>query len=364
MFDGKPRKRADGRWEIQLTIGKDENGKRIRKSFYGTKEKEVIAKKDAWLSGNHCDSMDDNHSSKSFSDWADYWLALKKTTVRPYTYQNTYYTRVKKYLKPYFGQRDLEAITQMDIQMFFLKHQHLSLALQKTLKVILHDMFHKAVTNDLCRKNPVVDIKLNSTKKKQERTCLNKTQQQAAIEWAIANEQYDILTVLKTGIRRGELLGLRWMDVDMQNKIISVHQSYCDGIDGEEPDLGLKTACSERKIPVDDELIYYLQKIKRINELVFPYSSARAYGSHISHVLRRMARECDLPYVTLHGLRHTYGTVLREDHVDIYTISKLLGHSSVKVTESIYIHNDVEVLRMALQNWFHMRESDENLTAI
>ena len=102
MFGGKPRKRADGRREIQLTIGKDENGKRIRKSFYGTKEKEVIAKKDVWLSGNHRDSMDDNHSSKLFSDWADYWLALKKTTVRPYTYQNTYYTRVKKYLKPYF----------------------------------------------------------------------------------------------------------------------------------------------------------------------------------------------------------------------------------------------------------------------
>lgn len=188
--------------------------------------------------------------------------------------------------------------------------------------------------------------------------------QQAAIGWAIANEQYDILTVLKTGIRRGELLGLRWMDVDMQNKIISVHQLYCDGIDGEEPDLGLKTACSERKIPVDDELIYHLQKIERTSERVFPYSSARAYGSHISHVLRRMARECDLPYVTLHGLWHTYGTVLREDHVDIYTISKLLGHSSVKVTESIYIHNDIEVLRTALQNWFQVREPNENLTAI
>lgn len=61
-----------------------------------------------------------------------------------------------------------------------------------------------------------------------------------------------------------------------------------------------------------------------------------------------MSNECNLPYLTLHELRHTYGTVLRENNVDLYTISKVLGHADVGVTSKIYVHNDIEVLRKAL----------------
>lgn len=352
MFDGKTRKRPDGRWEIQITIGTGEDGKRIRKSFYGHKEREVIAKKDKWIKESKMKNIGELNSVsdiETFSSWADKWLEIKKITVRPYTYKNTYYTRVEKYLKPYFKQRPLEAITQFDIQTFFLKHQHLSLALLKTLKTILNDMFNKAVMNDLCRKNPVRDIALSSTQKKKIRKALNKEQWEKAIVWATQNQQYDVLTVLKTGIRRGELLGLRWTDVDFDKKIITINQSYCDGIDGEAPDMELKSKSSNRQIPIDNDLVQQLAKIEKTSEYIFPYISAKAYGSHIAHVLKRMANECNIPYVTLHELRHTFGTVLREQDVDIYTISKLLGHSSIGVTTSIYVHNDIEVLRKAMK---------------
>lgn len=350
MFDGKPRMRPDGRWELQITLGKDESGKRIRKSFYGSKEREVIRKKDKWLSENNIRDILESNSFKTetFEVWADKWLEVKKITVRPYTYHNTYYTRVEKYLKPYFKQRPLDAITQMDIQAFFLKHQDLSLALQKTLKDILNNMFNKAIINDLCVKNPVVDIKIKSNQQKKEKTVLNKEQRDIAIKWAIDNKQYDILTILKTGIRRGELLGLRWIDIDFNHRIININQSYCDGVDTDIPDMQLKNESSKRSIPVDDELIECLKSIKKTSELVFPYITAKAYGSHAGRVLHRMANECNLPYVTLHGLRHTFGTVLRENGVDIYTISKLLGHSGVEITAKIYVHNDVEVLRSAM----------------
>lgn len=62
-----------------------------------------------------------------------------------------------------------------------------------------------------------------------------------------------------------------------------------------------------------------------------------------------MAEDCNLPFLTLHELRHTYGTVLREKGVDIYSISKLLGHASIEVTAKIYVHNDLEVLRSAIE---------------
>ena len=69
---------------------------------------------------------------------------------------------------------------------------------------------------------------------------------------------------------------------------------------------------------------------------------------HISRVLKRMAKGCGTEYVTLHGLRHTYGTVLKNRGVNVYDISKVLGHSDIKVTADIYIHDDVEALRRAI----------------
>ena len=146
MFEGKPRKRSDGRWELQITIGIDQSGKRIRKSFYGNKQKEVCDKKDNWLKEQNIfvpnittntDSSITSQNKVLFEEWADKWLEIKKETVRPYTYKNTYYTRVEKYLKPYFKGRPIDAISQMDIQIFFEKHKKISLALQKTLKMRL-----------------------------------------------------------------------------------------------------------------------------------------------------------------------------------------------------------------------------------
>ncbi|MBQ3427986.1 MAG: site-specific integrase [Clostridia bacterium] len=353
MYEGTPHKRKDGRWELMITIGRHEDGRFKRKSFYGKKEREVIHKKDEWLRNyniNQNTKADPLDGTEAFDVWADRWLEIKKGTVRPYTYENTYRTRVGKYLKPYFGHRPIAAITQSDIQVFFLKHKHLSEALLKTLKTILKNMFELAIVNDLCIKNPVTGIKLKSIKAKSEKTALNEAQQKKAIEWAIANRQYDVLAVIKTGMRRGELLGLRWSDINFDQKYIHVCQSMCDGIEkGDKPDMKLKSQSSDRYIPVDDELLKYLSDIPHTSDKVFPYCSARAYGTHICRVLKRMSKECELPYVTLHELRHTYGTVLREKGVDIYTIQKLLGHSSVDVTAKIYVHNDIDVLRQAMR---------------
>ena len=184
MFEGKPRKRADGRWEIQITVGTDQSGKRIRRSFYGDKQKEVLEKKDQWIKDhqNEINRTEMKSTSILFEEWADYWLDYKKQTVRPYTYKNTYYTRVEKYLRPYFKGRFMDAIVQMDIQKFFDKHQQLSLALLQTLKTILSNMFTIAMINDVCQKNPVVNIKLKSIQIKKGKKYLNKTQQQKAIK--------------------------------------------------------------------------------------------------------------------------------------------------------------------------------------
>lgn len=350
MFDGNIRKRNDGRLEMQITVGTDDNGKRIRKSFYGKTEREVKKKRDKWIKETDIYKELKVGKTEDFSVWADIWLeTYKKPSVRPYTYENTYRTRVEKYLKPYFKNRPLNSINQIDIQRFFNEHSQISLATQNTLRIILVNIFKKAVINGVCIKNPVEDIKLHSNNKTKDKQAYNAKQQRAAIEWAMANKKCEILIVLKTGIRRGELLGLRWSDVDLDNKIISINQSISPKVKGFDfVDTELKTKSSKRRIPIDDELTDFLRQMERTGENIFEAPSVDAFAKRINHTLKQMADECNLPYLTLHELRHSFGTVLREKGVDIYTISKLLGHSSIGVTSAIYVHNDVEVLRQAM----------------
>lgn len=137
---------------------------------------------------------------------------------------------MEKYLKPYFGDKPMNLITHRDIQIFFVNHINLSMGLQKTLRTILRDMFEQAMMDDLCRKNPTNGVKLKSTYKEKEKKILNEERRRKAIEWSIENKQYDVLTVLKTGIRRGEVLGLRWQDVDFEGRCLHINQSYCDAV--------------------------------------------------------------------------------------------------------------------------------------
>lgn len=363
MIEGTISKRNDGRYELKIDLGIGINGKRKRKSFYGKTKKEVKIKRDKWIKENiltlNNNGWDidnkallpkNNVSSISFSEWADKWLIIyKKGNVREYTYENTYHTRVDKYLKPYFNQKMINEITSIDIQMFFKKYNYLSIQLLKTLYIILNDMFNKAMDNDLCEKNPTKNINLQSTYKPKEKKTLTAEEQKKAIDWCKNNKYYDILTILKTGMRRGELIGLKWTDYDPKNLIISINESISPPArrDGE-INYEVKTLSSKRQIPIDKELADCLNCIPHDSERIFNCTNANAYGKRAARVLTKMCQECNIPQITLHELRHTYGTLLREKGVDIYTISKLLGHSSINVTASIYVHNDIEVLRRAI----------------
>lgn len=345
------RLRKDGRYELRTIIGTDESGKKIHKYFYASDEKECFKKRDRWLKERNMDSKSDSFcNTEAFDKWAERWLIIyKKNDVRPYTYEHTYCKRVYKYLIPYFNNTPLTDITNADVKRFFVEHDYLAIATLKTLKVVLNDIFVKAINNDLCRKNPVTDVKLRSTKINNERNYLNAVQQRKAIEWCIDNSEFALLTMLKTGMRRGEVLGLRWCDINFYQRFISVNQSMSPKLkDSDLVDMELKTKCSQRLIPIDDELIECLKSIDKKSDLVFPYASPNAFAKHAKRALDAMCEECNLPRVTPHELRHTFGTVLREQGVDIYTISKLMGHSSINVTASIYVHNDVEVLRKAM----------------
>lgn len=163
----------------------------------------------------------------------------------------------------------------------------------------------------------------------------------------------------RTGMRRGELCGLRWCDVDLEDGILHVRQQYANDGAGVYQFTELKTARARRSIPLDAETVSVLQRhraiqLRRRMALGPAYASdldvvfAQADGRPLSPGLltRRftaLAKGAGLPPIKLHGLRHSVATIASER--DLAAASMLLGHYDPAFTAKQYVHPDVERMR-------------------
>lgn len=365
---GRPKKekpnRKDGCYEIKATVGIANDGTPIRKSFYSTKSKaDARQKAEQYKVQQELQEQTGICLQKNrmlFAVWAREWLEIyKKGKVKDQTYYFTYQINVEKYLIPFFGTMRLQTIRQIDIQRYFNTVQNaetgaaLSASVLDKHKMILSSIFHAAIDNDLCFKNPVKNIKITS-KPKQERHVYTAEQAKQAEQYALEHGRYDIVLLMHTGLRRSELLGLQWTDLDFERKLLHVQRAVTQtkgGILIDKP----KTKTSVRDVPISDFIIEILEKIERTGTYVIAGKNfdepmkPHTYADHFAVFMRKMQEETGLPILTPHELRHTYGTLLRENDVDIYTIQKVLGHSDISITSNIYVHNDIEVLRKQLK---------------
>jgi integrase len=343
-------------YEVKITTGHNMQGKPIRKSFYSPTSKDDAreqAKK--WMVEKKVSERTGEtfiEKEYTFSQWAKKWLEIyKKGKVKQHTYDYTYRVNVETYMIPFFGQAKLQDITQANIQEYFNKHSFLAENNLKRHRMILRNIFDKAVYNDLCRKNPVEGIVYQSVKEKSVRSAYTKEQMDKLIEYAKSHHGgVMIVIMLNTGVRRGELLGLKWIDIDYERKSIFVRRSVTP--DTDEPQDGeVKSKSSYREIPVSDEFLEYLKTLPHKTDYVIPgktkygYMSIDGFEGRYRRFMEDACSALDIPYLVPHELRHTFGTVLREKGIDIYTISRVMGHGDVLVTDKIYVHNDYDVLR-------------------
>lgn len=343
---------ASGLVEVKITVGKTFNGKRIQKSFYGTSKIVARRKADEYLQSLAFEKITGEvfiQKGSTFGTWATKWLeTYKKGKVKDHTYEYTYRLNLTKHIIPYFENHDLRDIKQVDIQTYF-NNCNLARSTQKKHLTILSNVFDKAMDNGLCHKTPVKNIALKEEAPK-ERTTLNAEQMGIMIKH-VKNKHdaisMSIITMLQTGMRRSEFLGLQWDDIDLTNKTISIKRAVVQSqkkiIIGEP-----KTKTSIRTIPVTPLLFDYLTQIKKdgiyATNTNQPYKPS-TFSLHFVKYMEEMSSLLELPVLSPHELRHTFGTVLRENGTDIYTISKLLGHADISITSKIYVHNDIEVLR-------------------
>ena len=169
-----------------------------------------------------------------------------------------------------------------------------------------------------------------------------------------------IIVLLKTGLRRGELLALKWEDINFDNNIITIKRAVADvPVNGV-----LKPIISEysnvtknhdRKIPFNNEMRESLLEIQRTSEFVFPNAKGEVNSPtnysrrQYAIFMRDLCKEYpEIKRLTPHELRRTYGTLLYENNIDLRVIQKVMGHSDLKITSEIYIHDNIDYIKNEL----------------
>ena len=350
--------RADGRYEIKATVGYNYNGKPIRKSFYSyISLEDAIKKKNEYLIDKEAEKRTgivENPQDITFAKWAYTWLEVyKKPNVSDNSYRDTYLNAVKNHIAPHFGTMRLIDIKPIDIQNFYnIKSKELSESMMHKLKICINAIFETAIDNDLCFKNPAKHAVVTSEVPKIEKHVYSDKEITTAKEYfkTAFPEAYLLLDI---GLRRGELIGLQWTDIDFEHKTLSVNRSARRVRGQAKPELGPPKWNSYRTIPLSSETVSFLAELKNNSIYVFPHAdnglqSIDGFTSCLKTAMRHMQKIYpDMMILSAHELRHTCGTQHRRNGVDIYTIQKLMGHKDINITANTYVHDETEVTRAA-----------------
>lgn len=361
--EGSVAKRKDGRWQASILVGySPETGRPQRKYFYGTSQKEVQDK----LRGVAQDLQAGTYrkpSNLTLAKWFEKWLEVyAKHTLRASTWQNYTY-QINAHIVPHLGQIKLKDLTALHIQEFLNsklaegrtdgKPGGLAGCSVKVIHSIIHSSLEQAKEAGLIANNPACAAR-SPAKKTASKEVAFLDAEEVSIFLAAAKESKHFsayFLALNTGLRRGELLGLRWQDVDLDAGQLVVSQSLA-----RVPARGLvfqppKTSLSRRIVALPPVVVERLREHRReqaINRLRVgsAYNSAfdlvfcNELGEAIcptafSMYFKRLAGSVGLD-VTLHGLRHTFATLALQQGADAKTISQTLGHHSTAFTLDIY----------------------------
>ena len=290
---------------------------------------------------------------KTINQITEEWKEEKKKYVKKSTYA-AYQLLIQNHIKPYFG--DLYEVNEEKVQQFVFDKLDAGLS-EKTIRdiIIVLKMILKFGIKNGYLEYVQIDVKFPSKQEKKDLDVLSKADQKKFMEHLRNNftfKNLGIFICLSTGMRIGEICGLRWCDVDTVEGVIKVRHTlqriYI--IEGETRHTELlldtpKTANSVRDIPMSSELLKMLKSLNKVvNENYYVISNdikpiePRTYRNYY----KKLCKQLDIPELKFHGLRHSFATRCIESKADYKTVSVLLGHSNISTTLNLYVHPNKE----------------------
>lgn len=290
---------------------------------------------------------------KLLKDIIEEWKEDKKQYVKKSTFA-AYQLLIQNHILPRFG--EMKEVKEEDVQTFALEKLNAGLN-EKTIKdiIIVLKMILKFAVKNGYLDYVQIDVKFPTNQQKKELEVFSKSDQKKFMNYLRDNftfKNLGIFICLSTGMRIGEICGLRWQDVDVDDGVIMVRHTlqriYILDEGEKHTEIILdtpKTSNSIRDIPMSSELLRIMKQFNKVvNDDYFVISNdinpiePRTYRNYY----KRLCKKLDIPELKFHGLRHSFATRCIEANGDYKTVSVLLGHSNISTTLNLYVHPNKE----------------------
>jgi integrase len=364
--EGSITQRTDGTWQASLGVGYDPiTGKPKRVYFYGKTRKEVQEKLTTALGKAQSGRLPEP-SKITMGQWLSTWLEeYMRPSLRATTFES-YRTQIEKHLIPGLGAIRLTRLQTSHLQKLYnalLKEGKLhgakgggtaGLAPKSVryIHTILHGALSQAEKEGIIALNPANAVRLPRVQRKEMHTL---DTQSLGVFLSAARDTDDYaayLLDLSTGLRRGELLGLRWRNVDLQAGTVTVREQLVP-VGGALVFQEVKTALSHRTVGIPPAVVKALRAHRarqaqtrlmfgeayQNNDLAFPAATGKPQDPRaVTRRFERLLARAGLERIRFHDLRHTYATLSLQEGVALNTIQEALGHYSPAFTMATYAH--------------------------
>lgn len=367
--------RQDGSYDFRWTTS---DGK--RHSIYAKTLDELRAREEQVLIDKH-DGIKTETRKVTVNDLFDLWCDLKRG-LKDNTFQNYKYM-YNMFVRSSFGKLRITAVKKSDVKRFYntlADEKILTIATIDNIHTVLHQVFDLAVDDDYIRINPtdhmLKELKQSHNFETVKRKALTVAEQKLFIDFLRDHPQYHhwypvFAVMLGTGMRVGEIVGLRWCDIDLDKKLIDINHTlvYYNHGDGKGCSFSIntpKTKAGERIIPMLDFVkeafllekkyqkeigLYCRATVDCYTDFIFinRFGDVQHQGT-LNKAIRRIIRDCNdevllrgetdpvlLPKFSCHSLRHTFTTRLCESGVNVKVIQDVLGHADISTTMDIYV---------------------------
>ncbi|MCH5197238.1 MAG: site-specific integrase [Oscillospiraceae bacterium] len=341
-------KRKDGRWEGRYKCGIKPDGSIKYSSIYGKTYAETKAK----LSERRTDSTASTvPKNLTLNNLFSIWFSDIRLKVKESTYMN-YQMKHEKHISLSLGETFYDKLTTESLNDFIQELLSSGLSAKYTADIA-------GLIRAVCRfakkrfgyedKSEFISFPRGASKEKE---LLDKNEQALLNSYLIANptlSNVGILLSAATGIRVGELCALKWENIDLEKKILTVKNTVqrVKSIGGNTATKVIitppKSNSSVRVIPLPEFIVPLLSKLKTNSNCYFLSGSMSLVEPRLmQYRFKRILNELKLTEVTFHSLRHLFATNCISIGVDVKTLSEILGHSSVEITLNRYVHSSIE----------------------
>jgi integrase len=362
--EGTIRERRDGRWEARLTTEQPDGRARLA-YFYGRTQAEVRYKLDEAKekARKGLPVIEERQTVEQFlNDWLENTV---KPNRRPRTYEQ-YEILVRLHIVPTLGKLPLSKLAPQRVQSLLAEKQKQGLAGQtvRHVRTVLRRALNRAVTLNLVARNSAALVEPPPMPDRSPIRFLSADETRALLKATGPTRLVALYTVtINLGLRRGELLGLRWSDVDLENETLRINQSL-QRVDGKLQVGAPKTKRSRRTLVLIPSVVRALKehRTRQLRERLVAGSSWKESGlvfttkigtafepRNLDRHFKAMLTKAELPDIPFHNLRHSTASLLLQQGCSLRVIQEILGHSTISTTADIYSHVAGEMVRDAAE---------------